>query len=154
MVFIFKVKLSHSKRVWRTIAIKEDQTLDDLHEAIFEAFDRYEEHLYSFYMTDGSKRQDRFRNSIEYTHPMAIESDNSLFGFRKPPRNAETSKIRDLDLSIKDRFEYLFDFGDEWLHEIVLEKIEESKPKTEYPKILKVNGKSPDQYPDYDEDDY
>lgn len=152
MIYIFKVKLSHNKRTWRTIAINENQTLDTLHEAIFHAFDRYDAHLYSFYMTNGAKRQDRFRSCPEYTDPNAIQNDGGLFGFRTQPKNAARTKIKDLNLSIKDKFEYLFDFGDNWLHEIVLEEISEPESKTKYPKILKVNGESPEQYPDYDDE--
>jgi len=48
-VFIFKVALAGRKNIWRKIAIKGNQTLDDLHGAIFDAFDRYDDHLYSFY---------------------------------------------------------------------------------------------------------
>lgn len=153
MIYIFKVKLYYDKRTWRTIAIKDNQSLDDLHETIFCAFDRHDEHLYSFYMTNGVKRKDRFKNCPEYTHPMGMQ-DGGMVGFRSPPKNAAKTKIKDLNLSVKDKFEYLFDFGDEWLHEIVLEKIEDPAPKTKYPKILKINGESPDQYPDYDDDDY
>ena len=154
MIYIFKVKLSHNKRIWRTIAIKENQTLDTLHKAIFSAFDRYDPHLYSFYMTGGAKRKKRFDNCSEYTHPQAIRDDSGMFDFRTPPKNAARIKIKDLGLSIKDKFEYLFDFGDNWLHEIVLETIAEPQPKTKYPKIIKINGESPDQYPDYEEEDY
>ena len=32
----------------RTLEIRGDQTLDELHEIIFMAFDRFEEHLYEF----------------------------------------------------------------------------------------------------------
>ncbi|MBT4484873.1 MAG: plasmid pRiA4b ORF-3 family protein, partial [Candidatus Latescibacteria bacterium] len=128
-VYLFKVKLYHNKRIWRTIAIKENQTLADFHDVIFEAFDRYDAHLYSFYLTDGSKRRDRFRNCPEFTDPINIQEKRKM-GFGRIPENAEKTAVRDLNLSIKDKFEYLFDFGDNWLHEIVLEKIEGVNPKT------------------------
>ena len=48
-IFVFKVALAGQKSIWRKIAMRGNQTLDDLHEAIFDAFDRYDEHLYSFY---------------------------------------------------------------------------------------------------------
>ena len=147
MIYIFKVKLYYDKRTWRTIAIKDNQSLDDLHEIIFTAFDRYDAHLYSFYMTNGSKRMDRFNNCLEFTHPMNAQG-NDFSEFDSPPKNAKKTKIKDLNLSVKDKFEYLFDFGDEWLHEIVLEKIEDQKLKTKYPTIIKINGESPDQYPE------
>ena len=49
-LYMFKVALSQQKRIWRRIGIRSDQTLDDLHAAIFDAFDRFDEHLYSFYI--------------------------------------------------------------------------------------------------------
>ena len=49
-VYVFKVALKGAKRIWRRIAIRSDQTLDELHQATFDAFDRYDEHLYSFYL--------------------------------------------------------------------------------------------------------
>jgi hypothetical protein len=49
-VFIFKVALQGDEDIWRRIAVREDQTLDDLHRAIVEAFDRDDDHLYSFYV--------------------------------------------------------------------------------------------------------
>src|SRR3954468_6004535 len=37
----------------RTIQIRGDQTLEDLHHAIFDAFDRYDEHMYEFQFGKG-----------------------------------------------------------------------------------------------------
>ena len=47
-IFVLKVALEGDKSVWRRIAFRGDQTLDDVHEAVYRAFDRYDEHLYSF----------------------------------------------------------------------------------------------------------
>jgi hypothetical protein len=33
---------------WRRIAMRDDLTLGDLHAAIFQTFDRYDEHWYTF----------------------------------------------------------------------------------------------------------
>jgi hypothetical protein len=49
MQYTFKVSLKGNRRIWRTLVLYGDQTLDDLHEAIYQSFDRYDEHLYSFY---------------------------------------------------------------------------------------------------------
>src|SRR5207253_7941149 len=40
--------IKKNKVISRTIQIRGDQTLEDLHHAIFEAFDREEEHMYEF----------------------------------------------------------------------------------------------------------
>ena len=60
--FIFKVGLSGRKSIWRKIAIKANQTLDDLHEIIYEAFDRDDEHLYSFFLPPKKRQVDSPEN--------------------------------------------------------------------------------------------
>jgi hypothetical protein len=47
-VYTLKVALEGDCGIWRKIAIRGGQSLDDLHCIIFDAFDREEEHLYSF----------------------------------------------------------------------------------------------------------
>ena len=74
-IFIFKVALMGKKSIWRKIAIEGDDTLDDLHEMIFAAFDRYDDHLYSFYFPAKQSKSIRVivRNSVEYTSPDTFE---------------------------------------------------------------------------------
>jgi len=40
-------------------------------------------------------------------------------------------------------FGYLFDFGDEWLHQVQVERIEQAIPTVTYPRVIKRVGKSP-----------
>ena len=151
-LYILKVALSHSKRIWRRIEITGNQSLDQLHEAIFSAFDRYDPHMYSFYLTKpGSKARDRFANAPEYTHPYAVEEDSD-WGHKKL-HDASITNISNLNLRVKDTFEYLFDFGDEWLHEITVERVLDIFPKGDYPKIKERKGESPPQYPEYDDEE-
>lgn len=149
-LYVLKVALSHAKGTWRRIEILSHQSLDQLHAAIFAAFDRFESHLYSFYLTKpGNKSRGRFSQAPEYTSPYAIESDD-LFGTEKLHDAAKT-KISELKLKEKSKFEYLFDFGDEWLHEVTVEQILDLYPARDYPQITVKKGGSPSQYPD-DED--
>ena len=46
-VVVLKVALAGKKSIWRKIAMRANQTLDNLHQAVFDAFDRDDEHLYS-----------------------------------------------------------------------------------------------------------
>ena len=145
-VYVLKVALMGAKRIWRKIAIREDQTLDDLHEAIFSAFDRYDEHLYSFY-TPLQKTSSirKIYESPEYTVPMAIDKYRS--------RNAKNTTLKELKLKPKQVFYYIFDFGDSWWHEITVDSIRPADKKR-YPALVDIKGESPPQYPDYDEEDY
>ena len=45
----FKVRLKFRRSIWRSIVLRGNQTLEDLHDAIFMAFERDDAHLYSFY---------------------------------------------------------------------------------------------------------
>ena len=86
-IFIFKVALQVRKGTWRRIAVKGSQTLDDLHEAVFDAFDREDEHLYSFYFPrPGTRGLARVRNAIEYSHPYTCTESGPLRG--EAPGNA------------------------------------------------------------------
>jgi hypothetical protein len=49
-------------------------------------------------------------------------------------------------------FGYLFDFGDNWLHQINVTAVEETPGIGRYPKVTEKVGRSPPQYPDEDED--
>jgi len=151
-VYCIKVALFYKKRIYRNIEILENQSLADLHDSIFEAFDRYDEHLYSFFLTGKAiKNTSYIYDYPEITHPMNLEN---LAGFAHKKRyNAEKKRIRDLNLNEKDKFYYLFDFGDDWWHELSVLKIEDASGSKRYPRITKKIGNSPEQYPDYEEDD-
>ena len=148
--YVFKVNLKGSKRISRTIALRGDQTLDDLHEAIFAAFDRYDEHLYSFYFpkaptwrgTPGPKPK-------EYTAPQMFDAPGPLAD--KSRRDASATKLDDLRLRPGGKFEYLFDFGDSWWHEGTVEAVNPSVPRARYPQIRESRGASPPQYEAVDE---
>jgi hypothetical protein len=150
-VIVFKIALKNRKSIWRRIAARSDQTLDDLHQAIFNAFDRYDEHLYSFYFPKpGAKGRDITRNSIEFTHPYNAESDSP---FPTDAMNAAEAKLGALHLKAKQRILYLFDFGDSWWHEITVESVHEPVEEGDYPRVVDQGGKSPPQYPDIEEEE-
>ena len=46
-------------------------------------------------------------------------------------------------LKEKDRVIYTYDFGDDWEHEIVLEKILNKDPNTSYPVCIKAKNDTP-----------
>jgi len=149
-VYVFKVALAGAKSIWRRIAMRGNQTLDDLHEAIFHAFDRDDEHMYSFYFPrPGRKGRAAIRDAKEYTHPFNA-ADPGPFA-DKPLNNAKKTKLSALGLKVGRTFLYLFDFGDEWWHEITVEQTDAPDDKGRYPRILEKKGDSPAQYPDAEE---
>jgi len=47
-IYQFRVSIIGIPNLYRIIEASENCTFDNLHEAIFQAFDRFDEHLYSF----------------------------------------------------------------------------------------------------------
>ena len=71
------------------------------------------------------------------------------------PEDASETAIGSFKLDEKQVFYYLFDFGDEWWHEITVEKTGEQADDEKYPRIIEKKGESPEQYgydDDYDDD--
>ncbi len=129
LTYTFKVKYLRGSNIWRTIEIAENQTLDDLHYAILNAVGFDADHLYSFYMSGRA-----WDDSTEYSSPHANGP------------NAAKVKIGDLNLRMKQRFLYLFDYGDEHRFEVQLMDVNPDAPKGDYPRVVKRRGKNPSQY--------
>jgi len=98
--------------IFRTIQIREDQTLEQLHRAIFDAFGREDEHMYEFQFGEGPMDQKGKR----YVLPMALTEPVSEF--QKPAGDVTSTSIKALDLKVDQAFGYWFDFGDDWWHQI------------------------------------
>ena len=131
--------------VSRTVQIRGDQTLEDLHHAIFDAFDREEEHMYEFQFGTGPMDPDGPR----YVLPGAYETDA---GERTAAAGrVDTTTIGSLNMGVGRSFGYWFDFGDDWWHQINVEAIEAGVPRGKFPKVTKRVGKSPPQYAEEDE---
>ena len=137
-IYTFKVSLKDAPRIWRKIEVRGDQTLHQLHKAIFNAFERFEEHLYAFFLSNKP-----WDSSTEYGLPDP-ESE---------ARSAKRTKIDSLGLQVKKKFLYVFDFGDEWWHSIELLSVREEEVVGKYPRIIESQGEAPPQYPPYDEEE-
>jgi hypothetical protein len=152
-VMVLKVSLMNDgEPVWRRIAIRTDQTLDDLHACIFKAFDRFDSHLYFFQFPkpqrgfNWNKRWDPPR----YAHPYDCEPSPIT---DELPRNAAKTTLQSLALVARRKFYYCFDYGDEWWHCIEVESVNAALERGGYPRILERHGDSPPQYPECDEDE-
>ena len=87
--YVFNAKLDRWQGVRRTIAVRADQTLADLHDALQAAFDWDNDHLYAFWL-DGKFWS---RDGTEYVHPFGLEGD-PFAGWDLPvskPRSASLS---------------------------------------------------------------
>ena len=129
-------------QVIRTIEIRGDQTLADLHAIIFKAFDREEEHFYEFQLK-GNGPNDPDADRYGLPSPLQGGSDNELTG------EVGSTQIGALGLSVGEPFGYWFDFGDDWWHQVSVVTIAQPQPKTSYPRITERIGASPPQYAEF-----
>ena len=124
--------------VVRTIAMREDQTLEQLHEALRLAFGWADPHLYSFWA--GGNHWDS--EAPEYTAPFEIEEGKS---------SARTPMI-ELALKKGSKLAYLFAFGDEW--RLDLEVVDRwTADDGSYPMLVEAEGVPTPQYPSLEEDE-
>lgn len=133
-----------NKSVVRTIQIRGDQTLEKLHDAIFDAFDRDDPHMFEFQMG----RMPMDPDGARYVLPMAVEDDDG------PPilGTVDKTTLDAMGLTVGRAFGYWFDFGDDWHHQIDVEQIEDGPGEGTYPRVIDREGESPPQYPEMDDD--
>lgn len=135
----------------RTIAISENHTFEDLHNIIFEAFEREDAHLYSFFLTKkDSQNLGDIMDAPCVTNPFSYAEGDI---FDNQPKNAAKMTLKQAKLKIKDVIHYWFDFGDDWWHRIRVERITtDNSEATSVIEITKKVGKSPAQYPEFDKE--
>lgn len=136
-----------NRTITRTIEIHGDHTLATLHDAIFGAFDREDEHLYEFQF-GGKRPMDpdarRYGPSIAMVDP---------FGEAEGSADAQRTTLDSLGLAVGDVFGYWFDFGDDWWHQIGVLAIGEGASLGKLPKVTQRVGESPPQYIDWDDEE-
>ena len=121
--------------VVRTIAIREDQTLEQLHEALRLAFGWADPHLYSIWPSG------RFWDSegVEYTAPGELEE-------RGERARSSRTPISELGLKKGSSLAYLFDFGDEWQLFLEVTDTWPADDESCYPMLVEAEGTPPQQY--------
>jgi hypothetical protein len=134
----YTVRVNHRAlpKVWRDIELAEDQTMEDLHLAIQQAFGWYDDHLYSFFMNGKA-----WDSNAEIGCPW---SESML--------HTHQVQVGQLDLKEGQKLLYLFDYGDSHEFDVKVIRIDTNAEKGEYPRLVAQQGDSPPQYPDYDEE--
>jgi hypothetical protein len=108
--YVLRASIAESRpRIWRELSVPGDYTLGDLHIVLQIAFKWGNAHLHSFTV-----------NSTEYgikeIEDMGFDDDHNIV-------DEDTVCLNHLGLRPEQKFEYLYDFGDSWLHEIRVSKI-------------------------------
>lgn len=119
MTFQFKIQLKNisDPPVWRRLRVPGQFTFLRLHSAIQAAFGWVGYHLFQF----SPKGYASFP-------VIAIPSEDDDTDFRDEPKlDAAKIKLTELFTQPKQKFTYIYDFGDDWTHQITLEKITDEK---------------------------
>jgi Plasmid pRiA4b ORF-3-like protein len=110
-VYQFKITIADSNPpIWRRVLVPSDYMLHQFHDVIQNCFSWYNCHLYAFYLS-GTYYDDE--NPAQLSIP-----------------------LNKLELSKNKKFEYIYDFGDNWTHRIHLEKILRDEKSLKAPKCI------------------
>ena len=122
-VYQFKITLLESHPpIWRRIQVQ-DCTLDKLHENIQTAMGWTNSHLHHFKVKDQL-----------YGDPMLLQENFEDMEYE----DSTTTRISDIlpKTGRRFRFQYEYDFGDSWYHEVLFEGAVRADPKGKYPLCL------------------
>ncbi|MBA4394090.1 MAG: hypothetical protein C0407_11100 [Desulfobacca sp.] len=104
-IYQLRIALTGSKpEIWRQILVSENTTLASLHTIIQELFGWEDDHLHEFVIA-----------GEHYTRPMPGEWEQS--------KDEKRFYLHEVIAAEGLKFLYTYDFGDNWEHEIVVEKI-------------------------------
>lgn len=108
--------------IWRRVHVPAAMSIAGLHQVIQEVFGWQDYHLYAFEVND---------RRFEAPDPEA------------EGENAERVKLKDLALAPGTEFEYIYDFGDDWHHTILVEQRLAPVPEAQYPVCLEGERAGP-----------
>jgi pRiA4b ORF-3-like protein len=132
--YVFRAELVGFQGVRRTITVREDLTLVDLHYALQSAFGWDDDHLYAFWL-DGVFWASE---DAHYMHPYHATSVD-------PPGKSACARLADLDMFEGQRIAYVFDFEREWRVQLELREIRAAQGPA-VARCVAREGTAPPQY--------
>jgi hypothetical protein len=132
-VYQFKVAIRNTDPlVWRRIQVPGCYSFWDLHCAITDAFGWLDYHLHRFEMPNPKTGEKGEKDVIGIP-----DEDGDLLGYEVLP--GWMRKISRYFTKANPEAEYIYDFGDDWLHSVVLEAIlsnDKTDKVTAYPRCI------------------
>ena len=127
------ISVKFKKGCYRHIQIPKTKTLAELADVILWSFDFVNDHAHAFFM-----------DNVAWSH-----ADSYFLSFVSDHVEERYTENVYLDiLSVKQKFKFIFDFGDEWRFECQV--LREIVAEDEEAYIVRSVGTPPEQYPDYD----
>lgn len=142
-IYSFKITLENvGVPVWRKVQVNSASTFLELHKIIQILFDWQDDHLHEFRIQKSNGI--RQKNVVIESDEEASSPFDSLFFDDEQTYLSETEeRLHDHFLVEKDQARYTYDFGDDWQHKIVLEKILEPAEGTTYPICTAAKNDAP-----------
>jgi hypothetical protein len=126
-VYVFQVALD--EQIWRRIAIPAALTLEDLCAAILDAYEFDRIHLYEFVYRSRFGLDERIQTP-EYAEGV----------------DASAVCVGDVPLPVGKSMVFRYDFLDDWLFTVLLERIDPPDATVTKPVLLEKHGAAPEQY--------
>ena len=131
-VHVLKVALRDVRpAVWRRLEVPSATSLAELHEVLQVAFDWRDDHLHDF----------RARG-VRYV-PGHLQEFGLPFG--EPRRDEGGARLGRVVPRPGDVLEYVYDFGDDWRHSLVVESVGAARPDAAYPVCTAGSGLPPEE---------
>jgi hypothetical protein len=122
LIWQLKVTLAGSKPpIWRRIQVPGSISLYKLHRILQIVMSWQDYHLYEF--------------QVDETHYGDPDPDDDFYGLEV--KSARRARLSEVAPEPKAKLKYLYDFGDDWEHAIVVEKLVPREPEVRYPVCLK-----------------
>ena len=130
--FQFKIKLRGITKppVWRRVDVPAKISFEVFHQIIQDVFGWYGQHLWHF-----------TPNSYGTYPVIAMLQIEETEWEEAPDLDATQTTLDKIFHREGDKFTYTYDFGDDWIHEILLEKITDEESNKVY--LLKAKGATP-----------
>lgn len=136
MTYQFKIQIKNITKppVWRRITVPSNFTFYEFHLAIQVAFNWGNAHLFQF-------SPQGYASYPQIKQIFGDEEEDSFFMHRGEVLDASTTKLSFIFSTEKQKYTYIYDFGDDWVHTITLEKI--LPEKSIFPQCLAGKGMCP-----------
>ncbi|MFT4155901.1 plasmid pRiA4b ORF-3 family protein [Parafilimonas sp.] len=118
MLLQFKIQLARISKppVWRRVLVPDNFTFEKFHLVIQAAFGWHNCHLYQFSPQGYG------------SYPAIGIPDDEGWSDEEISDSAKIKLFKIFD-TVGQRFTYNYDFGDDWMHKIILEEVKEGAPK-------------------------
>ncbi|WP_347548594.1 plasmid pRiA4b ORF-3 family protein [Pseudalkalibacillus hwajinpoensis] len=149
MIYQIKVSLMDMKPpIWRRLELDSSATFQELHDYIQIVFGWTNSHLHQFMvkqpeLVEELVTQHQYEESVPVLTIGPKLGEN--FSFGPEPLDEREVKLLDVLKHEQDCFSYVYDFGEHWNHEILLEKILTEDSSVTYPRCTKAMKAAPEE---------